>query len=86
MQIEAEEVKHPERKECVLEETIKQQAISLGLFEEKEYEIIAEIGTGISLPSNNTYYKVMIKIGEFELTTDWPKEYKQGYNRFSERF
>ena len=58
----------------------------MGLYEEKEYEIIAEIGLGVSLPSNNTYYKVMIKIGTFELTTDWPKEYKQGYNRFSERF
>lgn len=86
MQIEAADVKHPERKQQVLDETIKQQAISLGLYNEQEYEVIAEVGLGVSLPSNNTYYKVKIKIGEFELLTDWPKEYKQGYNRFSERF
>ena len=86
MHIEAEEVKHPERKEQALDVKIKEESISLGLFDEQEYEIIAEIGLGISLPSNNTYYKVMIKIGDLEMTTAWPKEYKQGYNRFSERF
>ena len=86
MHIESEEVKHPERKSQALDETIKQTAISLGLYEEKDYEIIAEVGCGIALPSNNTYYKVMIKIGDHEMTTGWPKEYKQGYNRFSERF
>ena len=41
---------------------------------------------GISLPSNSTKYKVMIKIGDFELTTEAPKEAKHGYNRWSERF
>ena len=86
MQIEAEDAKHPIRKECVLDETIKQQAISLGLFEEREYEVIGEIGMGVSLPSNSSQYKVMIKIGEFELTTGSPKEYKKGYNRWSERW
>ena len=86
MQIEAEEAKHPERKEQVLEDTIKQQAISLGFFEEHEFEVIAEIGMGICLPSNSTKYKIKIKIGDFELTTDNPKESKHGYNRWSERF
>lgn len=86
MQIESADAKHPEKKETVLEETIKQQAIALGFFEEHEYEIIAEIGMGISLPSNSSQYKVMIKIGDFELTTEYPKEYKAGYNRWSERF
>ena len=41
---------------------------------------------GICLPSNSQKYKVMIKIGDFELTTENPKEYKSGYNRWSERF
>lgn len=41
---------------------------------------------GINLPSNNTKYKVMIKIGDFELLTADPKEHKKGYNRWSERF
>ena len=86
MQIEAEDSKHPERKEAVLDDTIKQQAISLGYFEDHEYEVIGEIGMGISLPSNSTKYKVMIKIGDFELITEAPKEAKHGYNRWSERF
>lgn len=41
---------------------------------------------GISLPSNSKQYKVKIKIGDFELETDKPKEAKHGYNRWSERF
>ena len=41
---------------------------------------------GISLPSNSKKYKVMIKIGDFELITEAPKEFKSGYNRWSERF
>lgn len=86
MQIEAEDSKHPVRKETVLDETIKQQAIALGLFEQYEYEVIGEIGMGVSLPSNSSKYRVMIKIGDFELLTDSPKEYKSGYNRWSERW
>jgi hypothetical protein len=86
MQIESVDSKHPERKEAVLEDTIKQQAISLGFFQEKEYEVIGEIGMGICLPSNSKQYKIKIKIGDFELITENPKEYKQGYCRWSERW
>lgn len=41
---------------------------------------------GICLPSNSSYYKIKICIGDFEMQSGWPKEYRQGYNRFSERF
>ena len=41
---------------------------------------------GICLPNNSSKYKVMIKIGDFEIITSDPKEYKNGYNRWSERF
>ena len=41
---------------------------------------------GICLPSNSKEYKIMIKIGDFELLTDSPKEAKNGYNRWSQRF
>ena len=40
---------------------------------------------GVALPSNSSQYKVKIKIGDFEMETDWPKEYKTAYNRWSER-
>ena len=85
LHIECQDSKHPERKEQELEESIKQTAIDLGYFNEKEYEIIADVGLGICLPGNKKY-KVRIKIGEFELTTSDPKESKDGYNRWSERF
>ena len=86
MQIESEDSKHPERKEQALDDGIKQDAISKGFFEDKEYEVIGEVGMGISLPSNSKQYTVKIKIGDFELQTDKPKEAKHGYNRWSERF
>lgn len=47
--------------------------------------MIAEIGMGVSLPNFDETYTVMIKIGEFEMTTSNPKEAKTGYNRWSER-
>jgi hypothetical protein len=34
-----------------------------------EYEIIAEVGMGISLPDNEKF-KVMIKIADFEMVTE----------------
>jgi hypothetical protein len=36
-----------------------------------DYEIIAEIGMGISLPANEKY-TAMLKIAEFEMKTDKP--------------
>ena len=86
MQIESEDAKHPERKEQALEDNIKQQAIQLGFFEDHEYEVIGEVGMGISLPSNSNKYKIKVCIGDFELMTSDPKEHKAGYNRWSERF
>lgn len=67
MQIEAADAKHPERKSQALEDTIKQDAISLGFFQEHEFDIIAEVGMGISLPSNSSSYTIKIKIGDFEM-------------------
>jgi len=60
MHIEAEEAKNPERREQILDPEIKQNAISFGIFQEKEWEVIAEVGMGICLPKNSSYYKVMI--------------------------
>jgi hypothetical protein len=65
---------------------LKLDASNLGLFQDKEYEIMAEVGMGICLPSCTNKFRVKIKIGEFELLTSDPKEFKNGYNRWSERF
>ena len=40
------------------------EATNIGYFKEKEYQIIADVGMGICLPSNSSKYKVKIKIGE----------------------
>ena len=64
---------------------MKLNASDLGLFNDKEYEVIIEIGMGICLPDVASKYHVKVKIGEFEWETKDPKEYKNGYNRWSER-
>lgn len=86
MHVECKNADHPERRIQTLEEQVKQDAINLGFFNDKEYDIIAEVGMGICLPSNSSNYKVKIKINDFEMTTSDPKESKNGYNRWSERF
>lgn len=50
-----------------------------------EFEIIAEVGQGISLPSNDKY-TVMIKIADYELRTKDPVMAENNYNRWSMRF
>lgn len=85
MQVESEDSKHPEKREQPLEDGIKQKAIDLQVGAEHEFEIIAEVGMGVCLPGQRDY-KIKIKIAEFELITDKPKESKQGYNRWGHRF
>lgn len=85
MHVECENADHPERRIQALDEQVKLDATNLGFFAEKEYDFVAEVGMGISLPPNDTNYTVKIKIGDFEKTTGKPKEPKQGYNRWSER-
>ena len=50
-----------------------------------EYEIIAEVGQGISLPSAGKY-SVKIAIADFELKTDKPVVAENTYNRWNTRF
>lgn len=50
-----------------------------------EFEVIAEVGQGISLPSNDKY-TVMIKLGDVEFKTGPPVNAENTYNRWSHRF
>lgn len=87
MHIEAQESKHPERKVDKIDPSIKEKAINKKLFKERIYDIVTEIGMGVSLPSNNKQYKIRVKIGDaYDVTSAFPKEAKPGYNRWSERF
>lgn len=47
-----------------------------------EFEIIAEVGQGISLPTNDKY-QVMIKIADQEFRTKDPVMAENNYNRWS---
>ena len=85
MHLESADCKHPERREQALEVTCKQAAVNGKLFTQRPYDLIVEVGQGICLPTNNTKYLIKIKIGEFEIITEAPKESKPGYNRWSYR-
>jgi hypothetical protein len=52
---------------------------------DREYEIIAEVGLGISLPAEKKY-TVKIKIADFELRTDKPANAEGTFNRWNKRF
>jgi len=85
MHIDSKDSKHPEKREQNLEEGIKQRALNEGLFQPKQYTVIAEVGQGICLAGAKKY-KVMIKIADKEFLTKDPVENKKGYCRWSERF
>lgn len=51
----------------------------------KDYEIIAEVGVGIALPSNNKY-TVKVKIADFEMRTPKPAVADNAFNRWNHRF
>lgn len=53
--------------------------------QEHEYEIIAEIGQGIALPSNEKY-SVMIKIADYVIKTEKPLHAENTYNRWNFRY
>lgn len=53
--------------------------------EDHEFEIIAEVGLGISLPSDKKY-TVKIRIADFELRTDKPAAAESTFNRWNKRF
>lgn len=55
-----------------------------GAFEYNEFEIIAEIGSGICLPGKKKY-TIRIAINDFSIDCQPPKESKENYCRWSER-
>jgi hypothetical protein len=83
MQVVADKVEKPEINCLDLEEEIKSEA--LRHMEDHEYEIMAEVGLGIALPSDKKY-TVKIKIADFELKTDKPASADGTYNRWNKRF
>ena len=83
MQVTAEKTEKPL---CLLRNLSKEdvEAASV-LYQAHEFEVIAEIGQGVSLPSADKY-NVMIKIADLELKTEKPLTAENNYNRWSCRF
>lgn len=84
MHVQAYDTKNPEMKLAVLDPEFKTAAMKSGAFNQEEYEIIAEFGSGICLPGNKKY-KVRIQINDFTVDSTSPLEQKGNYNRWSNR-
>ena len=54
----------------------------MGAYDYEEFEIMAEIGSGICLPGKSKY-RVRIAINDFFMDTADPKEHKDKYCRWS---
>ena len=80
MQVIAEKTEKPLIKLQDLQEAITITAQPF--LQPKEYEIIAEVGQGIALPTASKY-QVKIKIADFELKTEKPVYSKNTYNRWN---
>ena len=84
--VECTEDKQPLRKVEKIDGSIKQKAIDLGFFNMNEYDLIADVGMGLCLPSYAETYTVKIKVAEHEFSTKGsPAEQKPGYNRWNQR-
>lgn len=83
LQVLAEKAEKPEINVLDLDDEVKNAALKH--MEDHEYEIIAEVGLGISLPAEKKY-TVKIKIADFEMKTDKPAFAEATYNRWNKRF
>ena len=83
MQVTAEKTEKPL---CAVKQLSKEEVEAASvLYQTHEFDIIAEIGQGISLPTSEKY-NVMIKIADLELKTEKPVTSENTYNRWSARF
>lgn len=68
MHISCYDTKDPAIKVAKLDSDFKNQVLKSGAFDYHEYEIIAEVGGGISLPGKKKY-SVRIQINDFSIET-----------------
>lgn len=71
MKVEAEKTERPVCKSQEIDEESASLKEAEPYLDDREFDVIAEVGQGIALPSE-AKYKVMIKIGEHELLTSDP--------------
>ena len=68
MHVSCVDTKNPEMKVDKLNPEYKNQIVKGGAFDYGEFELLAEVGAGISLPDKKKY-TVRIKINEFQVET-----------------
>ena len=85
MHFAAEETDKPKKGMVTMEPEIKRRAEELGFFETEAYELIFEVGQGITLPGKDTDYKVRITVQENSWSTELPKEKRGRYVRWNSR-
>ena len=83
MQVTAEKTEKPTLMKKRLEQADLDKAAQF--MQDHEFEIIAEIGQGIALPSADKY-NVMIKIADHVIRTDKPLTAENLYNRWNFRY
>jgi hypothetical protein len=76
MQVTAEETDNPRMRLCRVNEEAENESYRHTLY--KEYEIMFEVSQGICLPGKEKY-KILLKIGDFEIKTGKPSYYTRGY-------
>ena len=64
---------------------IKKQAKEQGYLNKEDYQLMIEIGQGVTLFEPDKDYKVVVKVQEWEWTSEIPKEKKGAYVRWHSR-
>lgn len=85
MKVESKKTERPVCKSQEIDEESTDLDDADPYIQDREFEVIAEVGQGIALPTEGKY-RVMIKIGEHPLETPEPILQKGHYNRWLHRF
>ena len=83
MHVHAEENDKPRKAMEQADAELKQRAKELGFLDEEEYELLVEIGQGVTLPQEDKDYKIRVTVKDREWESEVPKEKKGEYTRWS---
>lgn len=62
---------------------LKQLAKELGYLDEEDYDLVVEIGQGVTLPQEEKDYKIRVTVKDCFWDSEVPKEKKGEYTRWS---
>ena len=85
LHIDVEEEDKPKKGMETMDPEIKTRAIEEGYMEYMNYEMMVEIGQGVTLPKPDHNYKIQVSIMDSDWTCALPKEKKGEYVRWSDR-